>query len=80
MKITSTTMPIQVLAKQATKSKDGQSTYYKLTVLQGAEAGQLSCSESVFNSVKEGEKTAFAVEYNSEYKSLKLVSVVPPAK
>lgn len=65
-----------VLAKCApTHSKDGQNTYYKLTVLQGQEAGQVSCPLEVYNSIKEGGKMLFNMEYNSEYKSLRLLGI-----
>lgn len=67
-----------ILAKcEPTKSKDGANTYYKLTVLQGQDAGQISCPESVYVSVKEGMKAVFNIEYNSEYKSLKILGVAP---
>ncbi len=67
---------LMVLAKcEPTKSKDGQTTYYKLLVMQGQEAGQLNCPESAYFSVRVGEKTVFNLEYNSEYKSLKLLGI-----
>ena len=69
---------MMVLAKcDPTKSRDGQSTYYKLTVMQGQEAGQISCPEEVYNSIKTGEKAVFNLEYNSEYKSLRLLGIAP---
>ncbi|MDE7321783.1 MAG: hypothetical protein K2N73_03475 [Lachnospiraceae bacterium] len=75
MKLALTT-ELQILAKcEPTKSKDGQSTYYKLTVLQGAEAGQVNCPEAVYNTVKAGDKAVFNMEYNSEYKSLRLLGI-----
>lgn len=67
---------LMVLAKcEPTKSKDGQSTYYKLTVMQGQEAGQVNCPESVYLSVSVGKSAVFNMEYNSEYKSLKLLGI-----
>lgn len=69
---------MHILAKcEPTKSRDGQSTYYKLTVMQGQEAGQISCPEDVYNSIKSGEKAVFNLEYNSEYKSLRLLGIAP---
>ena len=67
---------LMVLAKcEPTTSKDGQSTYYKLTVMQGQEAGQISCPESAYVSVSVGKPAVFNMEYNSEYKSLKLLGI-----
>lgn len=72
---------LQILAKcEPTKSKDGQSTYYKLTVMQGTEAGQINCPVEVYTTVREGEKAVCNMEYNSEYKSLRLIGVSSTTK
>ena len=71
---------IKVLAKIETKSADGKNTYYKLTVMQGVEAGQHKCTENVFNFVKEG--VDYDVEvliddaYENYYKFTDVKSVV----
>lgn len=79
MKIQSTAK-LQVIAKgEPTKSLDGKSTYYKVTVLQGAEAGQLSVSEDLYNLLRVGETTSLVLEYNDTYKSLKVVNIDYPA-
>lgn len=75
MKIQSTAK-LQIIAKgEPTKSLDGKSTYYKVTVLQGAEAGQISVSEELYSLLKIGETTALRLEYNDAYKSLKVVDI-----
>lgn len=75
MKIQSTAK-LQVIAKgEPTKSMDGKSTYYKITVLQGAEAGQLSVSEDLYRLLSVGQTAALILEYNDQYKSLRVVSI-----
>lgn len=75
MKIRSTAK-LQVIAKgEPTKSLDGKSTYYKVTVLQGAEAGQISVSEDLYNLLRVGETTALLLEFNDLYKSIKVVDI-----
>ena len=75
MKIQSTAK-LQVIAKgEPTKSMDGKSTYYKITVLQGAEAGQLSVSEELYRLLNIGESVMLVLEYNDAYKSLRVVSI-----
>ena len=65
---------VMVLAKcDPTKSKDGQTTYYKATVMQGQEAGQLSVSEEIYNSLEVGKVATVVCEYNDAYKSLKVL-------
>ena len=67
---------LQVIAKgDPTKSLDGKNTYYNITVLQGAEAGQLSVSEDIYNILKIGEQVSLVLEYNDQYKSLKVTGI-----
>ena len=75
MKIQSTAK-LQVIAKgEPTKSPDGKSTYYKVTVLQGAEAGQISVNEELYNLLRVGETTSLVLEYNDAFKSLKVINI-----
>lgn len=75
MKIVSSAT-VNVIAKgEPTKSLDGKSTYYKITVLQGAEAGQLSVPEDLYYLLKVGESVSLNLEYNDQYKSLKVLSI-----
>lgn len=71
MKLDST-MKAEVLVKSTTQSKDGQTTYYKLTILQGAESGMLNCPEEVYNKVENRKEYIFNTQYNDEYKSFRI--------
>lgn len=77
MKLQSTAK-LRVIAKgEPTKSMDGKSTYYKVTVMQGAEAGQLSVSEELYNLLVADitREVPLIVEYNDQYKSLRVVNI-----
>ena len=74
MKLDST-MKAEVLVKSTTKSKDGQTTYFKLTILQGAESGMLSCPEEVYNKVTDRKEYIFDTQFNDEYKSFRITGV-----
>lgn len=77
MKLQSTAK-LRVIAKgEPTKSMDGRSTYYKVTVMQGAEAGQLSVSEELYNLLTADitKEVPLIVEYNDQYKSLRVVNI-----
>ena len=77
MKIQTVVSNVKVLAKEATKSKDGQNEYYKLAVLIGAECGNLSCSKEVFDTVTADNTYNIGATYNDQYKSFKLDTVIP---
>lgn len=72
MKILCIIDKVRVLAKDATASKDGQSTYYKLAVLVGSECGNISCSKEVYDEVIADKLYSFKAIYNDQYKSFKL--------
>lgn len=66
---------MMILAKcEPTKSADGKSTYYKATVMQGQEAGQISVSEDIYNSLTVGKEESFVCEYRDDYKSFKILN------
>lgn len=69
-----------VLTKFTTDSADGTKKYPKLSVLIGNEAGTLSCSEEIYNTVETGKKYEFETTYNDTYKSFKLSRVLQVAK
>lgn len=71
------TMKVKVIGKGTEESKDGKTTYYRLLIMQGMEAGKLGCPEGVYNDVKEGDERTFKVQYNDEYKSFRIVDVLP---
>ena len=70
----------QVLAKNTTKSQDGKSTYYNLAVLVGGEAGNLKCTEEVFERAVIGEVAEFNAEYSDQYNSFRLTQYIAPVK
>lgn len=76
MKIVSTVKNVKVLAKEATQSKDGNNTYYKLAVLCGSECGNVSCSKEVFDAVVPDKSFDIVATYNDQYKSFKFDGVV----
>lgn len=67
-----------VVGKAANDSKDGEKTYYKLAVGQGGEAGSISCTEDVYNTVQEMQHYVFGLEYNDQYKTLRIVGMQIP--
>lgn len=75
MKINVIAKNVRVLAKEATPSRDGQSKYYKVTVLIGSEAGSVSCSEEVFDIVENEKVYDLSAVFNSEYKTFKFESL-----
>lgn len=75
MKITALTQNVRVLAKEATPSKDGQNTYYKVTTLIGTEAGSISCTKDVYDLVENDKTYDLTATYNSEYKTFKFEQV-----
>ena len=75
MKLEST-MKAEVIAKSSDKSKDGQTTYYRLTILQGSESGKLSCAQDVYDKVENRKEYAFITQFNDEYKSFRIIGMV----
>lgn len=65
---------LKILAKcEPTKSADGKSTYYKATVMQGQEAGQVSVSEDIYNSLTVDKEESFVCEYRDDFKTFKIL-------
>ena len=65
---------LQILAKcEPTKSSDGKTTYYKATVMQGQEAGQVSVDEDTYRQLEVGKESSFLCEYRDDYKSFKIL-------
>lgn len=69
-------MKVDVIGKGTEESKDGRTTYYRLLVKQGMEAGKLGCTEDVYNLIKEGETYTFSTQFNDEYKSFRVTGLV----
>ena len=66
-----------VVGKKETKSGDGKSTYYKLSIVIDGEAGMVSCSEGVYQDAELMKEFNMFFVYNETYKSLSLKRVVP---
>ena len=75
MKLEST-MKAEVIAKSSDKSKDGQTTYYRLTILQGSESGKLSCAQDVYDKVENRKEYTFITQFNDEYKSFRITGLI----
>lgn len=61
--------------------KDGKAgKSFKLIVLQGDNSETLSCTEDVLNSVEEFKEYHFVTDYNTDYKSLRIVGVIDNKK
>lgn len=57
--------------------KDGKSgKSFKLIVLQGDNSETLSCTEEVLNLVEEYKEYHFVTDYNTDYKSLRIVGLI----
>lgn len=69
------TMKAKVIAMGTTKSKDGQTTYYRVTILQGMESGMLSVPEDTYKLITPDKEFVFNTEYNSEYKSFRITGI-----
>ncbi len=68
-------MKIVVLAKEATVNETTGKTGYKLTVMQGSEAGSITCGQDVYNSIKPLHSYEFTGTYDDKYSYMKLTSV-----
>ncbi len=63
---------VLVISKNKTPSRDGKTTYYNLAVMQNGQAGNISCTEEVYDRVAEMKETEINLTYNDEYKSLRI--------
>lgn len=66
-----------VVGKKTTQSKDGNNTYYKLSIVIDDEAGMFSCSQEVYDHVTPMKQYNMYFLYNEIYKSLSLKRIVP---
>lgn len=74
MKITAN-INVTVLGKEANISESTGRESYKLAILQGSEAGNISCSKDVFDVVKPMHSYVVAAVYDDKYQYMKLSSV-----
>ena len=68
------------LSLKVNESKDGKN-YYQISIDQDGEAGSISLSEDAYKSIKDTFKKyvpyQLTVEYNDQYKSLRVVGIQP---
>ena len=73
------TVEAQYLVREAVRGKkDPTKTYYNATFLQGAETIQLSVTQEAYDQLADYnqlEMTTLNLDYNSTYKTLRLMSV-----
>ena len=61
--------------KKEEKSRDGQKTYYRMSIDQDGEAGTVGITEDIFNQVERFKEYDFVGEYNDMYKSFRIIGV-----
>ncbi len=66
---------VLVISKNETPSRDGKTTYYNLAVMQNGQAGNISCTEEVYDRAVEMKETEINLTYNDEYKSLRIIGI-----
>ncbi len=65
-----------VISKNEKESRDGQTKFYNLAVVQDGQAGNISCTKEVYESMVELMKeTELLLTYNDEYKSLRITGI-----
>lgn len=67
---------LKVLAKNSREGQNRQ-TYFNLAILIDGEAGNMSCTEEAFDSAKLDAVNDVTFEYNSEFKSLRIIDAYP---
>lgn len=66
---------LTVLGKESSVSETTGKTSYKLAVMQGSEAGSITCNEDVFNAVAPLHSYTFAQTYDDKYNYAKISDV-----
>ena len=77
MKIKNVTEKLFIVTKKETVGKnDPNAKFYKLGVMtESDELGEVSCGKDIFDLVEKGKEYVFAVEFNTEYKSYKIIGL-----
>lgn len=68
-------MRITVLAKEAKTSATTGKESYSLAIMQGAEAGSITCTKEVYDTVEPLHAYDFAGTYDDRYNYMKLTDV-----
>ncbi len=66
---------IEVLAKNSRKGDNNQE-FYNLAVMVNGEAGNINCTEDVYNTVQVRAVNQLIYTYNDRYKSFRAIAVV----
>lgn len=74
MKITAN-INVAILGKESIVSESTGRESYKLAILQGSEAGNISCTKDVFDVVKPYHSYAVSAVYDDKYQYMRLTSV-----
>ncbi len=70
------TAKMMVISKNERESRDGKTKYYNLAVVQDGQAGNISCTEEVYDLINELMKEVeLQLTYNDEYKSLRITGI-----
>ena len=75
MTITSTSK-IEVLARTSRTGSNNQ-TYYDLAIMCNNEAGNIGCTQEVYDRVKLRAENELVFVYNDRFKSFRAIDVVP---
>lgn len=68
-------MKITVLAKERKHNDSTGKDSFSMTIMQGSEAGGITCTEDVFNAVKPLHSYDFFGTYDDKYNYMKLTGV-----
>lgn len=66
-----------VLAKNIQPSQDGRTNYYNLAIFADGAAGNMSCTEEVYDLVATGVENELIFAYNDTYKSMRITGARP---
>lgn len=73
MKIVNETRLTVIAKAEPTRSKDGQSTFYRVAALQNGQATNLSVSQDVYDAIPSGMvDVKLATSYDDKYQSFKV--------
>ncbi len=66
---------VLVISKNETPSRDGKDTYYNLAIMQNGQAGNVSCTDEVYELAVEMKETEVNLTYNDEYKRIRITGI-----
>ena len=69
---------VMVLAKNERQGNNRQ-MYYNLAIMSDGEAGNISCTPEAYDKVEIYKSNDVVFAYNEQYKSFRIVDVIPPA-